>query len=127
MTRGGFVSHSRIAGMAEADARRAWLLLLSKGRGLANRVRDGEGPDRIERAEFAGLVIRHRAALPLPILSARAGAEALLALLKGFVEAGYPPAMAGFVLAGIDFVEAALIAHGHAQAEADRRRIGEVD
>ncbi|MFN3584857.1 hypothetical protein [Phenylobacterium sp.] len=122
-----FVSRSAVTGAYHADARRAWLLLIEKARTVARPVVEGRRPDRMEAAALAGLVTRHKAGFPPAWPAAQAAATAFAALLKAFVLNDWSPWLAGFVLAGADALDAMLVADAHAHAEADRRRIGEVD
>lgn len=125
--RNRFVSVSRDRGQAEAGDRRAWLLLLGKLREISTAVLTEQPVDRLEAASVAGLVIQMKAPFPLRYPSAGNAAEALLTLARGFVAAGWPRAMAGFVAAGVDCLDAMLVEDGHRLAQASRRMIGERD
>lgn len=121
-----FVSASAVAGAYDADARRAWLLLLAKARDVAAQAAAGR-IDRNDGAAFAGLLVRLNRAFPLGYASATAASAVFLQLARAFLECGWPASIAGFVAAGAECLEAMLIEDGHRHAAIARRQAGEAD
>jgi len=105
--------------------RAAWAAVLGDARALCGVVAAGGAADRDSRALFAGAVIRLKAPFPVRHASAETAAAAFLGLARGFVAAGFPAALAGFLAAGAQCLEAMIEAETRAAFAHSCRAAGE--
>ncbi|MFZ5719222.1 MAG: hypothetical protein ACOY5Y_07110 [Pseudomonadota bacterium] len=109
-----------------AEARRLWGEALAWARAAADAAARGEVMTATERALLAGSIVRLKGCeFPLRFASATAAAAAFGALARTFVEAGHPPALAGFLAAGAECLAAMLEADKRAAFDRSCRVVGE--